>query len=134
MQVHAGSAKAGVDAITRHLAVELGPKNVRVVGITPGAIEGTEGFDRLSGGNNFKDYRALVPLQRLGRSEDIAKSALFLASDAASYISGQLLVVDGGVSLTFPNFPFASNDFAKSYAEKAKLWNKITQLKKWFYS
>ena len=41
MQVHAGSAKAGVDAITRHLAVELGPKNIRVVGICPGAIENT---------------------------------------------------------------------------------------------
>jgi peroxisomal 2,4-dienoyl-CoA reductase len=67
MQVHAGSAKAGVDAMTRHLAVELGPKNVRVVGIIPGAIEGTEGFDRLSGGNSFKDYKSLVPLQRFGR-------------------------------------------------------------------
>jgi len=41
MQVHAGTAKAGVDAMTRHLAVELGPKNVRVVGIIPGNIEGT---------------------------------------------------------------------------------------------
>lgn len=44
MQIHAGTAKAGVDAITNHLAVELGPKQIRVVGICPGSIENTEGF------------------------------------------------------------------------------------------
>ena len=48
MQSHAGTAKAGVDALTKHMAVELGPRGIRVVGICPGAIEGTEGFDRLS--------------------------------------------------------------------------------------
>jgi peroxisomal 2,4-dienoyl-CoA reductase len=47
LQSHAGPAKAGVDALTRHLSVELGPKNVRVVGIAPGAIANTEGFSRL---------------------------------------------------------------------------------------
>jgi 2,4-dienoyl-CoA reductase [(3E)-enoyl-CoA-producing], peroxisomal len=48
LQTHAGTAKAGVDALTKHMAVELGPRNIRVVGICPGAIEGTEGMDRLS--------------------------------------------------------------------------------------
>jgi peroxisomal 2,4-dienoyl-CoA reductase len=47
LQSHAGTAKAGVDALTRHLAVELGPKKIRVVGIAPGAIEKSEGFKRL---------------------------------------------------------------------------------------
>lgn len=56
-----------------------------------------------------------MPLQRLGRGEDIAKSAIFLASDAANYITGQNVTVDGGVSLTFPNFPFMSPDFVKMY-------------------
>ncbi len=69
----------------------------------------------------MKDYKSLVPIQRFGKAEDIAKSAIFLASDAASYITGQTIIVDGGVSLTFPNFPFLSNDFTKSYALKAKL-------------
>jgi len=63
----------------------------------------------------------LIPLQRFGKAEDIAKSAIFLASDAASYISGQLFIVDGGSTLTFPNFPFLSNDFVKNYSQKAKL-------------
>lgn len=121
MQVHAGTAKAGVDAITKHLAVELGPKKIRVVGIIPGAIEGTEGFDRLSGGNKTTDFKTYVPLQRLGRGEDVAKSAIFLTSDAANYITGQTLAVDGGVSLTFPNFTFMSPEFVKMYGEKAKL-------------
>ena len=75
----------------------------------------------MSGGNDFKDYKTLVPLQRFGIGEDIAKSAIFLASDAASYISGQLITVDGGISLTFPNFPFLSNDFVKNWSQKAKL-------------
>ncbi len=47
--MHAGTAKAGVDAITRHLSVELGPKNIRVNAIAPGPIKDTEGFSKLSG-------------------------------------------------------------------------------------
>lgn len=52
LQAHAGTAKAGVDALTKHMAVELGPKNIRVVGICPGVIGGTEGYDRLSTGSD----------------------------------------------------------------------------------
>lgn len=48
LQAHSGTAKAGVDALTKHLAVELGPKNIRVMGVSPGIIQGTEGFDRLA--------------------------------------------------------------------------------------
>lgn len=51
LQTHAGVAKAGVDAMTKHLAVELGPKGVRVVGICPGIISGTEGLSKLKGGS-----------------------------------------------------------------------------------
>lgn len=52
LQTHAGTAKAGVDALTKHMAVQLGPKGVRVIGICPGFIGGTEGFDRLNAGNS----------------------------------------------------------------------------------
>jgi peroxisomal 2,4-dienoyl-CoA reductase len=55
--VHSGAAKAGVDALTRHLAVELGPYGVRVNGIAPGATEGTEGMSRLMAGNNGEMIR-----------------------------------------------------------------------------
>ena len=61
MQSHAGTAKSGIEALTRHLSVELGPKNVRVVGIAPGAIAGTEGFKRLlvddAGFSSFINYK-----------------------------------------------------------------------------
>ena len=62
-----------------------------------------------------------LPINRLGKSIDIAMSALFLASDAASYITGQTLVVDGGHVLTMPNFPFHNAKFMEAY-KKSKLW------------
>lgn len=106
MQAHSGTAKAGVDALTKHMAVELGPKGVRVVGICPGVIGGTEGFDRLSQGQSTESMSSILPAQRIGTPNDIAKCALFLSSDSASYITGFTVIVDGGQTLTSPNFPF----------------------------
>ncbi len=97
-QVHAGSAKAGVDAMTRHLAAEWGPHGVRVVAIAPGPITGTEGMRRLGGGREDRIARA-IPLQRLGRPEEVASLAVYLASDAASWITGTTFIVDGGQRL-----------------------------------
>ncbi|CAK67208.1 unnamed protein product (macronuclear) [Paramecium tetraurelia] len=111
LQSHAGTAKAGIDALTRHLAVELGPKRIRVVGIAPGAIEKSEGFKRLrmDDSSGFgEDFEKLLPLQRAGNNDDIAPWALFLASDCASYITGQTIIVDGGAVNTFPNFTLLS--------------------------
>lgn len=65
LQLHAGTAKAGVDALTKHLAVELGPKGVRVNGICPGPIDDTEGFTKLSAGKGDA-IRKVIPLQRFG--------------------------------------------------------------------
>lgn len=65
LQAHAGAAKAGVDALTKHMAVQLGPRNIRVIGISPGPIENTEGFDRLSSGDS-KSLTNLIPIQRVG--------------------------------------------------------------------
>ncbi|XP_057606749.1 peroxisomal 2,4-dienoyl-CoA reductase [(3E)-enoyl-CoA-producing] isoform X2 [Hippopotamus amphibius kiboko] len=104
LQVHAGSAKAAVDAMTRHLAVEWGPQNIRVNSLAPGPISGTEGFRRLGGPQAGMRAKVLAsPLQRLGNKTEIAHSALFLASPLASYVTGALLVVDGGTWLTVPN-------------------------------
>ncbi len=97
-QVHAGSAKAGVDAMTRHLAAEWGPHGVRVVAIAPGPIGGTEGMRRLGRGREEAIARA-IPLQRLGRPEEIASLAVYLASGAAAWITGTTFIVDGGQRL-----------------------------------
>lgn len=122
LQSHAGVAKAGVDALTKHLAVELGPKGVRVVGICPGMIEGTVGLNKLKGNATQEDMISYLPIQRLGKPEDIANCAVFLCTDAASYITGITISVDGGQNLTIPNFPFSDPNFRKSYAAKPKLW------------
>lgn len=98
MQIHASAAKAGVDAITRTLALEWGPIGIRVNGIAPGPIDETEGMTRLAGDMRDKVIQG-VPVRRLGTTWDIGWSAVFLASDAASYIHGETLVVDGGAWL-----------------------------------
>ena len=100
MQAHVCAAKAGVDMITRTLAIEWGGVGVRVNSITPGPIEDTEGMRRLTPNDETRQKLThALPLQRFGTKQDIAQLALFLASDAASYITGSLMVCDGGQSL-----------------------------------
>lgn len=97
-QAHAAAAKAGVDQLTRVLALEWGEDGIRVNAISPGPIDGTEGFQRLMAadedGRRFSAAR--VPLKRVGTIDDIADLALFLASARASYISGAVIPCDGG--------------------------------------
>jgi peroxisomal 2,4-dienoyl-CoA reductase len=96
MQIHVSAAKAGVDAITRNLSVEWGRHGIRVNGIAPGPIEDTEGMKRLLLPELKDKLTRRIPLQRFGRIKDIENAALFLTSEAASYINGVTLVVDGG--------------------------------------
>ena len=98
-QAHASAAKAGVDSLTRTLAVEWGPYGIRVNGIAPGPIEGSEGVRRLTNEKSREVALRLCPLRRLGTVDDIANASLYLASDAASYVNGVTLVVDGGLWL-----------------------------------
>jgi len=63
----------------------------------------------------------IIPLQRLGESKDIADSCIFMASPAASYITGITIQVSGGLHLTASNFPFFNQDFLTQYAKKTKL-------------
>jgi peroxisomal 2,4-dienoyl-CoA reductase len=104
MQIHVSAAKAGVDAITRNLAVEWGKYGIRVNGIAPGPIEDTEGMKRLLPEHLKEKLAKKIPLQRFGRIEDIENAAVFLCSDAANYISGVTLVVDGGQWLSANTF------------------------------
>ena len=96
MQIHVSAAKAGVDAITRNLSVEWGRHGIRVNGIAPGPIEDTEGMKRLLPEALKEKITKKIPVGRFGRIKDIENAALFLTSDAAGYINGVTLVVDGG--------------------------------------
>jgi NAD(P)-dependent dehydrogenase (short-subunit alcohol dehydrogenase family) len=86
------AAKAGVVGLAKYLAAYWGAKNIRVNALIPGGIE--------SGQNTIfnKLYSNRVPLQRMGKKEDLVGALIYLASDASSYVSGQTLVVDGGLS------------------------------------
>ena len=106
-QVHVASAKAGVDALTRVLAVEWGPYGIRVNGIAPGPIADTEGVRRLLDDAAKQRAENTTPLQRFGLIEDVSDAALFLCSKAASFITGVTLVVDGGLWLTSSRHVFA---------------------------
>jgi 2,4-dienoyl-CoA reductase [(3E)-enoyl-CoA-producing], peroxisomal len=96
MQLHVSAAKAGVDALTRNLAVEWGRYGIRVNAIAPGPIEDTEGMKRLVPEPIKDRLRKNIPLGRFGRIADIETAAVFLCSDAASFINGTVLVIDGG--------------------------------------
>jgi 2,4-dienoyl-CoA reductase [(3E)-enoyl-CoA-producing], peroxisomal len=96
MQIHVSAAKAGVDALTRNLAVEWGRYGIRVNAIAPGPIGDTEGMKRLVPEPIKEKLRQRIPLGRFGLIADIENAAVFLCSEAASYINGEILVVDGG--------------------------------------
>lgn len=92
------ATKAAVDAITRTLAKELGPRKIRVNAINPGVVI-TEGV--IAGGFDKSDFRQEVesqtPLGRIGQTEDIAPAAVFLASSDAGWITGETLMIAGGL-------------------------------------
>ena len=96
MQLHVSAAKAGVDALTKNLAVEWGRYGIRVNAIAPGPIGDTEGMKRLVPEPIKEKLKRRIPLGRFGLIEDIENAAVFLCSDAASYINGAVIVVDGG--------------------------------------
>jgi len=98
LQIHACAAKAGVNQVVRTLAIEWGP-DVRVNGISPGPIAGTEGMERLSPPGMREASEARIPLKRWGEIGEIAEAAVFLCSPAATYITGTILDVDGGSSV-----------------------------------
>jgi 2,4-dienoyl-CoA reductase [(3E)-enoyl-CoA-producing], peroxisomal len=102
-QLHVSAAKAGVDALTRNLAVEWGRYGIRVNAVAPGPIEDTEGMSRLLPEQVKERVRRRIPLGRFGRIRDVEQAAVFLCSDAASFINGTVLVVDGGQWLSVNN-------------------------------
>ncbi|OBI21300.1 hypothetical protein A5712_16070 [Mycobacterium sp. E2327] len=103
LQAHVVSAKAGVDAFSRACAIEWGPDGVRVNVVAPGAMSGTEGVKRITGDAQHRTTQN--PLRRPGSTTEVAEAVLFLASDAASYVTGAVLVVDGGGWMTASGVP-----------------------------
>ena len=95
-QAHVAAAKAGVDSLTRSAAVEFGPHGIRVNAVCPGATADTEGLERFAAVSEELSTSSTCPLGYLGQKSDIANAVLFLVSDAASYINGQVFSVDGG--------------------------------------
>jgi 3-oxoacyl-[acyl-carrier protein] reductase len=94
-QVNYSASKAGILGLTKSVAKELGSRGVRCNAVAPGFIETemTEELDQES----LKTWLASIPLKRAGQGSDIANACVFLASDMSTYITGQTLVVDGGM-------------------------------------
>ena len=100
MQAHVCAAKAGVDMLTKCLALEWGSEGVRVNSIAPGAVDDTEGMKRLAPTPEIRQKITRgIPLGRFATKDEIADLALFLSSEAARFINGAVVVCDGGQSL-----------------------------------
>jgi len=93
-----GASKAAVDSITRTLALELGPRKIRVNALNPGMVD-TEGVGK--GGEKATDFRQFIeaqtPLGRIGIPQDITPAAVFLASEESSWMTGETIVISGGL-------------------------------------
>jgi NAD(P)-dependent dehydrogenase (short-subunit alcohol dehydrogenase family) len=116
-------SKAGVVMLSRQLAVEWGPRGVRSNVVSPGMIRTpmTETIYQAQGVHDAR--RALVPAQRIGRPEDIADAVVFLASDRASYITGEEIIIDGGFTRTImgviPRPGFEKAEFKQANSQVA---------------
>ena len=89
-------SKAGLIGLTKALAKELGPAGIRVNAIAPGLVETKFAAALFQNRQLYERVMAEVPLGRHGQPEDIVGAAIFLAADASAYVTGQILVVDGG--------------------------------------
>jgi NAD(P)-dependent dehydrogenase (short-subunit alcohol dehydrogenase family) len=99
-QAHVCAAKAGINMLIKCLAVEWGPAGLRVNGISPGAINETEGADRLAPEGPIRDAMIQkVASRRFGEKQEIADAAIYLCSDMGKYVNGTILTVDGGTEL-----------------------------------
>jgi peroxisomal 2,4-dienoyl-CoA reductase len=99
MQAHVAAAKSAVDSLTRTCAVEWGPHGIRVNGVAPGTIGGTEGLRRFSTVVRGGDDTPTNPLGLMGHGQDIAYCVLFLCTGSARFVSGQVIAVDGAGSV-----------------------------------
>ncbi|WP_323117750.1 SDR family NAD(P)-dependent oxidoreductase [Burkholderia alba] len=102
---HYAAAKAGISGLCRSIAVELADRNIRCNVVVPGLVETPQSLDARHslGRDGLLAAAAAIPLGRVGRPEEIAKLIRYLTSDDASYITGQTVVADGGLSVRWPS-------------------------------
>ena len=98
-KIHYDVSKAGVMMLTKEMALELAEYHINVNGIAPGAIATPMNQDILISSERIRELSLRIPLKRIGLPEEVAKAVLFLASDDADYITGEILTVDGGKNL-----------------------------------
>src|ERR1019366_3106166 len=99
LQCHAGAAKAGIEKLTRDLALEWARSGIRVNAVAPGPVEGTEGMARLAPGDAAASMKKHVPLGRYASIDEVCEAVLFLVSPAGAYMTGATILLDGGTSL-----------------------------------
>jgi NAD(P)-dependent dehydrogenase (short-subunit alcohol dehydrogenase family) len=99
LQCHAGAAKAGIEKLTRDLALEWARAGIRVNAVAPGPVEGTEGMARLAPGDAAASMKKHVPLGRYASIDEVCEAVLFLVSPAGAYMTGATVLLDGGTSL-----------------------------------
>jgi NAD(P)-dependent dehydrogenase (short-subunit alcohol dehydrogenase family) len=99
------TSKAALDMLTRSAAVALAPRGITVNAVSPGAIEVERNRDELSGAETERRWRSIIPLGHWGQPSDIAHAVIYLASEEAQFVTGHVLVVDGGqtVALASPS-------------------------------
>ena len=97
------ASKGGIMQLMRSLAQELAPFAIRVNGIAPGAVRTPINRQAWDTPQAYRDLMTLIPYKRIGEPEDIAQAVAWLASDAADYVTGATLFVDGGMTL-YPGF------------------------------
>tara|TARA_R100000687_G_C6453815_1_gene166654 strand:- start:13675 stop:14052 length:378 start_codon:yes stop_codon:yes gene_type:complete len=98
-----GLTKAGVAQLARNLAVEWGPRNVRVNAISPGVIRTRFASPLLDNADVLKKRTNLTPLRRVGEPNEVAGAVLMLASKAGGFITGQNIIIDGGTTISDGN-------------------------------
>jgi NAD(P)-dependent dehydrogenase (short-subunit alcohol dehydrogenase family) len=99
LQAHACAAKSGIESLLKSMAIEWGPQGIRINGISPGGVEGTEGLQRLSAGGLDDDFKKTLPIARYASVDEMADMALVLVSPLSAYMTGHVVALDGGISL-----------------------------------